>query len=214
MFNFLLVALFAYYEVRAVVHNDFYKIPNTPGLEDTKGVYEVRTFKRNGTELPHNPLDTARWQDVIFENWSSIGVKYVNKPQQIAMFAAGSYPRVNEPYDGKLHFDWRGDFRRYHLDANGKKFPAKVKWPRDVNIDWEFAGMQGRVFYYYEADTVNNVLKLVNKNRYHRDEKMTFRYEQPDKQTVILKGLDDQKDSIYVELKKSTDQHPLLSVNR
>ncbi|RZF58347.1 hypothetical protein [Sphingobacterium corticibacterium] len=214
VFNFLLVALFAYYEVRAVVQNDFYKIPNTPGLEDTKGVYEVRTFKRNGTGLPHNPLDTARWQDVIFENWSSIGVKYVNKPQQIAMFAAGSYPRVNEPYDGKLHFDWRGDFRRYHLDADGKKLPAKVKWPRDVNIDWEFAGMQGRVFYYYEADTVNNVLKLVNKNRYHRDEKMTFTYEQPDKQTIILKGLDDQKDSIYVELKKSTYQQPLLSVNR
>ncbi|WP_461787617.1 hypothetical protein [Pedobacter sp.] len=114
-FNFLLVVLFAYYEVRAVVQNDYYKIPNTPGLENTNGIYEVKKFKRNGIELPYDPLDNNRWQDVIFEKWSSIGVRYVDKPQQIAPFSAGSYPRVNEPYTGEFYFDWRGDLRRYHL---------------------------------------------------------------------------------------------------
>ncbi|SOD12620.1 hypothetical protein [Pedobacter xixiisoli] len=213
VFNFLLVVLFAYYEVRAVIQNDYYKLPNTAGLANTAGIYEVETFKRNGVELPQNPLNNNRWQDVIFEKWSSIGVKYVDKPQQIASFAAGSYPRVGEPYDGKLYFDWRGDFRRYHLDASGKHQP-KAKSPRDLRIDWEYAGIQGRVFYYYEADTVKRVLKLVNKNKNHREEKMTLNYSRPDAQTIILKGTDDHNDSLYVELKKSAYRHPLLSLNK
>lgn len=212
-FNFLLVVLFAYYEVRAVVQNDFYKIPNTPGLENIQGKYETVVFKRNGLELPYTPLDTTRWQDVIFEKWSSMGVGYVNRPQQIAPFAAGSYPRVNEPYDNKIHFDWRSDLRRYHLDSNGHVRP-KSNLPRDVNIDWEFAGMQGRVYYYYEADTVNKVLKLINKNRYHRDEKMVLQYERPDDTTVILKGFDDNMEPIYVELRKLNYKYPLLTVKR
>ncbi|HTG55994.1 MAG TPA: hypothetical protein VL943_07000, partial [Niabella sp.] len=144
VFNFVLVVLFAWYEIKAVRANDFYKLPNTPGLAHISGRYEVKSFKRNGVAHPYDPLDTARWQDVIFEKWSSMGVRYVNKPQQIAMFSAGSYPRVGEPYDGRLHFDWRGDLRRYHLDANGA-FSKDPKWPRDVKIDWEFAGMQGNV---------------------------------------------------------------------
>ncbi|MCH5719053.1 hypothetical protein [Niabella hibiscisoli] len=108
VFNFVLIVLFAWYEVKAVRTNDFYKLPNTPGLANSSGIYQVKVFRRNGVEHPYNPLDTARWQDVVFENWSSMGVRYVHKPQQMAMFSAGSYPRVGEPYDGILHFDWRG----------------------------------------------------------------------------------------------------------
>jgi hypothetical protein len=212
-FNFLLVVLFAYYEVRAVIQNDYYKIPNTPGLENTKGIYEVTRFKRNGVELPYDPLDNNRWQDVIFEKWSSIGVRYVDKPQQIAPFSAGSYPRVNEPYTGKVYFDWRGDLRRYHLDAEGKQQP-KTKTPRDLRIDWEFSGIQGRVYYYYEVDTVKRVLQLVNKNKNHRSEKMMLAYQRPNANTLILSGVDDKSDSIYVELRKSSYQHPLLNVNK
>ncbi|MEH3112379.1 hypothetical protein [Pedobacter terrae] len=213
IFNFLLVLLFAYYEVRAVVQNDFYKIPNTPGLVNAVGIYEVAKFKRNGIEVPYNPLDNNRWQDVIFEKWSSMGVRYVNKPQQIAPFSAGSYPRLNEPYNGKICFDWRGDLRRYHLDANGKLQP-EFKAPRDLRIDWEFSGIQGRVFYYYEIDTVKQVLKLVNKNKHHRSEKMRLTYQKPDARTLILSGRDDHNDSVYVELRKSSYQHPLLKLNK
>lgn len=210
VFNFVLVVLFAWYEVKAVRVNDFYKIPNTPGLTNASGIYQVKVFKRNGVEHPYNPLDTARWQDVIFEKWSSMGVRYVNKPQQMAMFSAGSYPRVGEPYDGKLHFDWRGDLRRYHLEANGE-FSQEPQWPRDVKIDWEFSGIQGRTYYYYEADTVNKVLQLMNKNRYHREEKMVLEFTRPDSKTIILEGVDDRKDSIYVVLNKREHQYPLLN---
>ncbi|MCH5719054.1 hypothetical protein [Niabella hibiscisoli] len=103
-----------------------------------------------------------------------------------------------------------GDLRRYHLEANGE-FSKEPKWPRDVKIDWEFSGMQGRVFYYYDADTANNRLELINKNRYHRDEKMTFDFIRPDPQTIILWGVDDRKDSIYAELYRSNQTHPLLN---
>jgi hypothetical protein len=71
--------------------------------------------------------------------------------------------------------------------------------------------MQGRVFYYYEADTVNQVLQLMNKNRYHREEKMVLEFIRPNSKTIILKGMDDRKDSLYIVLNKSDHQHPLLN---
>ncbi len=80
-----------------------------------------------------------------------------------------------------------------------------------MRIDWEFSGIQGRVYYYYEIDTAKKLLKLVNKNKNHRTEKMLFNYQRPDTNTLILSGVDDRNDSVYVELSKSSYQHPLLT---
>ncbi|HTF82576.1 MAG TPA: hypothetical protein VL947_12655, partial [Cytophagales bacterium] len=49
-----------------------YRYPhNSPGLSNAVGAYEVSQFKINNKEVPYNPNDPVRWQDAVFENWST-----------------------------------------------------------------------------------------------------------------------------------------------
>ncbi|WP_228084894.1 hypothetical protein [Mucilaginibacter sp. JRF] len=204
--NLVYVILFFALEVYGYTHNDFYKLPNTPGLAGSKGYYNVTEFKLNGKVVPYSPFDLKRWQDAAFEEWSSLSFKVYNRPQQIEMFAAGSYPRNHEVYDGKWYFDWRGDVRRFGDTKKHKKYdPAK----RDLNITWELSGLGGRQYYYYKADTINHVLHLVNKNKAHRDQTQELHYSRPTKDRVILWGRNEFKDSIYVVLDRTHQHYPI-----
>ena len=202
-FNFVFVILFFVFEVYGFTHNDFYKIPNTPGLKDSEGYYEVTQFKLNNKEIPYSPFDKKRWQDAAFEKWSSLSFVVYDRPQQIEMFAAGSYPRNNEKYDDQLHFDWRGDTRRFGSGKKQKYDPSK----RDLSITWELSGLAGRQYYYYKADTVKHILYLQNKNRSNKDQKQVLHYERPSASRIILWGTNEFKDSIYVVLDKSKKQY-------
>ena len=205
-FNFIYVILFFALEVYGYTHNDFYKLPNTPGLAQSKGYYNVTEFKLNGQVVPYSPFDLKRWQDAAFEDWSSLSFKVYNRPQQIEMFAAGSYPRNNEKYDGQWHFDWQGDVRRFGDSKKRKKHdPAK----RDLNITWELSGLGGRQYYYYKADTVNHVLHLQNKNRASRDLTQELHYSRATKDRLILWGTNEFKDSIYVVLDRAHQHYAL-----
>ncbi|GAA4333261.1 hypothetical protein GCM10023149_39920 [Mucilaginibacter gynuensis] len=207
-FNFVFVLLFFIFEVYGYTHNDFYKIPNTPGLAGAKGYYNVTEFKLNGKVIPYSPLDSIRWHDAAFEEWSSLSFKVANRPQQIEMFAAGSYPGNDEVYDGKWHFDWRGDIRRFKEGKKKKKHSAEG---RDLSITWELSGLGGRQYYYYKADTVNHVLHLINKNKANRDQKQELHYSRPTANRVILWGTNEFKDSIYVVLDRTHQQYPLAA---
>jgi hypothetical protein len=209
-FNFIFVGLFFILEIYGFTHNDFYKIPNTPGLTGAKGYYNITEFKLNGDEIPYSPFDLKRWQDAAFEEWSSLSFKVYNRPQQIEMFAAGSYPRNDEVYDGKWHFDLRGDVRRFGSGKKRKYNPAK----RDINITWELSGLGGRQYYYYKADTVNHILHLQNKNKSNRDQTQELHYSRPTADRVILWGTNEFKDSIYVVLDRAHQKYPLAEGRR
>lgn len=203
-FNAVFVLLFAILEIYAFTHNDFYKIPNTPGLANAKGYYNVTEFRLNNDIIPYSPFDEKRWQDVTFEKWSSLSFKVNDRPQDIEMFAAGSYPKRGEVYDNQWKFHWVGDIRRYR-STKEKYDPGK----RDINIGWEASGMAGRVWYYYKADTVNQVLYLQNKNKADRIQKQVLHYVEPSKGRIILYGVNEFSDSIYVVLDKVDKLYPL-----
>lgn len=204
-FNFIFVILFFIFEVYAYTHNDFYKIPNTPGLKDAAGFYEVTAFKLNNEVIPYSPHDSVRWHDVTFEKWSSISFKLANRTQDIEMFAAGSYPRRWEVYDSKWRFDWRGDIRRYP-DKRREYDPEN----RDLNIRWELSGIGGRFWYHYKADTTNKILYLQNKNRTDVDQKQVLHYNRPHKNRIVLWGTNEFNDSIHVVLDRADKKYPLL----
>jgi hypothetical protein len=210
-FNFIFVVLFFGLEVYAFTHNDFYKIPNTPGLKKSTGYYNVTEFKLNGEVVPYSPHDSIRWHDVTFEDWSSLSFKVVNRPQQIQMFAAGSYPRLGEVYNGKWTFNWEGDIRRFGSNKKHKRDPEK----RDININWELAGVgKDRRWYHYKADTVNQILYLQNKSRVDRELKQVLHYSRPSASRIILWGTNEFKDSIHVILDKDPKIVPLLEDGR
>lgn len=174
---------------------DPYKQPVTKGLAGTKGYYNVTAFRLNNKVIPYSPLDTVRWQHVTFEKWSSLTYQ-VNKPVWLDLSNGGGAPK------------------------------------NDVDRNFELAGVAGgRRFFFYEADTVKQELALRDKNRSaanqgrerqrrnatdrpntskKKDPLFVLHYEKPGPGRIILYGLNENKDSIYVILDK-VDKQYLLS---
>jgi hypothetical protein len=74
----LLIVLLA--GVRAYALFDHpYKLPQQPGINGSYGYYVATQFKLNNEVIPYSTTDPNRWQDVIFEKWSTISIK-INKP--------------------------------------------------------------------------------------------------------------------------------------
>jgi len=107
---------------------DPYKQPSMKGVSALRGFYNVSEFRLNNNLIPYSPLDTVRWQEVTFEKWSTLTYK-VNRPVPLDLSNGGGAPM------------------------------------RDINRTFELTGVAGgkRVFY-YDADTVNGVLYLQDKN--------------------------------------------------
>ncbi len=85
------VALFFVLQVDDYVHAP-YRLPDTPGLAGAEGIYTVTEFKRNSVVLPYSPLDSIRWQDAVFENWSTLSFK-VNRAAVMDQSNGGGYSK-------------------------------------------------------------------------------------------------------------------------
>ena len=198
--KFLIVCAFTilYAILRYDVHyNDGYlKEPINPSLPDAAGIYNVTEFRLNNKTLPYNPLDSVRWQNVALEKWGTLAYK-VHKPFSISL-------------------------------NNGT--PSL----KNVDRNYELAGIAGgRRFLYYEIDSVRQVLYLQDKNKKERDgtersrsarqnpgrrkanerdsaeKRLTWHYQRPSATQIILEGLNDNNDSIYVVLDKIDRPFPI-----
>lgn len=187
---FTFTILFAVLRYDVHYHGGKLKEPITPGLSGAAGYYNVTEFRLNGKELPYSPLDSVRWQSVVFERWSTLVYK-VAKPFSISL-------------------------------ANG------TPNPKDIDRSYELAGIAGgRRFLYYTADTVKGKLFLQDKNKPSSDEdgpakkgngkkpkeaeakKLVWNFSRPSPSRIIISGLDDHKDSIYVVLDRIHKDYPI-----
>src|SRR6202012_3747037 len=71
---------------------DPYKQPAVAGVHALRGNYIVSEFRINDQTLPYNPLDSVRWQDATFENWSSLTFS-VNRPLALELGNGGGAPQ-------------------------------------------------------------------------------------------------------------------------
>ena len=85
----LFAIVFAYLTYHSYV-NDPYKIPKTPGLNNAYGYYNVKQFVLNGDTIPYSKTDSSRWQDVVFEKWSTLSIN-VNRPIKIDLSNGDGY---------------------------------------------------------------------------------------------------------------------------
>jgi len=124
---FIFLILLFYVQLINFIY-DPYKQPAIAGVKELRGNYEVAEFRINNQLIPYSPLDSVRWQHVTFEDWTTLTFK-VNKPVKLDLSNGGGSPM------------------------------------RDINRTFELTGTAGgqRVFY-YEADTVNKILYLRDKN--------------------------------------------------
>ncbi|WP_158797938.1 DoxX family protein [Pedobacter sp. L105] len=80
----------------------------------------------------------------------------------------------------------------------------------DKDRDYESSGSSERQYYSYTADTLKHILVLENKNKHYQGEKLELNYSRPDSTTIILSGINQHRDSIYVVLNKTDKKYPIL----
>lgn len=140
------VVLFAY-KAYDNYTNDPYKIPHTPGLDGAYGYYQVKEFVLNNDTIPYSKTDPNRWQDVIFEKWSTLTIK-VNRPVKIDHSTAEQVHKkdIDRNYElagfaGRHYFYYEADTVNHTLSLQNKnknhrneKFRLKYDRPNDSTI--------------------------------------------------------------------------------
>ncbi|OZI05760.1 hypothetical protein BWI93_22885 [Siphonobacter sp. BAB-5385] len=66
--------------------------------------------------------------------------------------------------------------------------------------NYEATGSISRHYYSYTIDSLTHTLVLKNKNRHYKGEQLVLHYERPEAGTILLKGLNENRDSIRVVL--------------
>ena len=79
---------------------DPYKQPAVAGIKTLRGNYHITEFRINNRLIPYSPLDSVRWQEATFENWSSLTFR-VNKPTPLDLSNGGGDPQrdVNRTFE-------------------------------------------------------------------------------------------------------------------
>lgn len=102
-----------------------------------------------------------------------------------------------------LSFSVSNTFMIHGEAGRGKQF-------KDVDRTYESAGTGGgRKHFYYEADTVNHILHLQNKNKVYSHQKLDLHYSRPSVTQLILWGKNEYQDSVYIVLNRKNRTYPL-----
>ncbi len=100
-----------------------YKLPEGVSLPEWRGLYHVSTFKLNNTTLPYSPLDTIRWQNVIFERWNTISIKD-GRPVQMSVDNSVRKTEVHAN-GGRHYYEYSADTLQHRLILHDRKDTAR-----------------------------------------------------------------------------------------
>jgi hypothetical protein len=114
---------------------DPYNQPITASPADLRGYFTVKEFQVNNQSIPLSALHPTRWEDVTFEDWTTMNIK-VFQPLKLDL------PKNS----GNIGFTFNSGAPMRDIDRNLEAFTSGSR----------------RVFHYY-ADTVNRVLYLEDK---------------------------------------------------
>lgn len=79
----------------------------------------------------------------------------------------------------------------------------------DLDRNYEEAGAGGRRYYSYQVDAANQTLTLQNKNKNNLSQKLVLKYERPNPNQIILSGLNEKQEPVYVVLEKINKKYLL-----
>lgn len=83
----------------------------------------------------------------------------------------------------------------------------------DINRVYESAGVDGRRYFSYTADSTGR-LQLLNKNKHHATEQYTLTVQRPDNNTIILEGVNENNDHIKAVLERLDRKYLLIESRR
>ena len=109
-----------------------YKYPQTAGLSDAYGVYDVKEFIINNDTIPYSNIDSTRWQNVIFEKWSTLSIRS-HKPVSIDKSSGEEYQALDIDRNYELAGFVGRHYYHYTIDsaANTLQLINKNKHHRD-----------------------------------------------------------------------------------
>jgi hypothetical protein len=202
---------------------DPYKQPATAGVKKLRGNYHVTEFKLNGQEIPYNPLDTTRWQEATFENWTTFTFK-VNKPVIIDPSNGGGSPMRDiqrtfeitgvaggqrafhyyaDTVDNVLYLQDKNAFAargsRGGRGANRGKGKEKKQDNWISKTAWQHIGDEKKMID-KRAWSTRRDREFAEKEPAIKRNRMTLKYDTTDGSRVVLTGINERKDSIYVVL--------------
>ncbi|KQM69354.1 hypothetical protein ASE74_04955 [Pedobacter sp. Leaf216] len=209
---------------------DPYKQPATAGVKKLRGNYHVSEFKLNGEVIPFNPLDSIRWQEATFENWTTLTFK-INRPVLIDPSNGGGSPmrdiqrtfEISGVAGGQRAFHYYADTVDkvlYLQDKNvmalraGRKAAGKTREtaPNEDNwiskTAWQHIGDENKMID-KAAWSTRRDREFEEKPREVKRHRMVLKYDTTDGSRVILSGIDEHKDSIYIVLDRYNRQYVL-----
>ncbi|GAB3891826.1 hypothetical protein [Spirosoma agri] len=218
---------------------DPYKQPAQKGVKELRGNYNVTEFRLNGKPVPYSPLDSVRWQEATFENWTTLTFKTA-KPVELDLSNGGGAPMrdINRTFeltgvaggqrvfyyeaDTKNHVLYLQDKNRGARNAENREFLAnngdlggagrrrgepgggkseKATQPDNwipktalANIGPEDSKIDPIARSTRRTKGIDAESKPANRNR------MILNYKTTDGQRVVLTGINEHNDSIYVVL--------------
>ena len=84
----------------------------------------------------------------------------------------------------------------------------------DIDRNYESAGVGGRHYYAYDADTLHHSILLRNKNKNHFGEFYRLQYNILNDSTLVLRGVNEKNDSVYAVLDRITRKYMLIEGRR
>ncbi|GAB4017651.1 hypothetical protein [Spirosoma koreense] len=215
---------------------DPYKQPAQKGVRELRGNYAVTEFRLNNQLLPYSPLDSVRWQEATFENWSTLTFK-VNRAVPLDLSNGGGSPMrdLNRTFEltgvagGQRVFYYDADAVHHLLflqdkyrpstgrrgeggeegDSAGKRDKKKEKVKdADKQADSWIPTTSLAVIGSEEAK-IEPIARTTRRTKGIKSEarqedgkrnRMVLSYQTTDGSHVILRGINEQKDSIYVVL--------------
>ena len=85
---------------------------------------------------------------------------------------------------------------------------------KDIDRNYESAGLGGRRYFAYEAGTAKQSIVLSNKNKHHRSEGYSLSYKFLNDSTIVLQGVNEKKDSVYALLERINRKYMLFEGRR
>ena len=159
---------------------------------------------------------------------------YTNEPYKLPKTAGlkGSYGYYNVrefklnnkliPYSDKDPDRWQNViFEKWATISIKIARPVKLDttigdgyFENDLDRRYESAGVGGRHYYAYKADTVSRQIFLSNKNKNHVAEQFILSYRRLNDSTIVLSGVNEKSDSVYAVLDKIDKKYMLLEGRR
>lgn len=220
------IGIFLVYFTYAEVLNfnyDPYKQPAMKGVSVLRGNYHVSEFKINGQPIAYSPLDSVRWRDVTFEKWSTLTYN-VNRKVKLDLSNGGGSPMrdINRTFEltgvagGKRVFYYDADSINHVLYLQDKYLPAlRDRGAREKNKkekadkkpdNWIPAQALAKIGDENLRIDANGLstrrtrgIAEEQKDTRKRN-RMILHYATTDGSHVVLTGINDKKDSVYVVL--------------